>query len=60
MLSRPTALDIGIIDVRTVVGLLSLTSYRFDYGTVESAVLAVCLVLVTLRRTVLGDAFSPP
>ena len=47
MATRSKGLLTGIIGVFGAAGLLALTVYPFDYGLVESAVLAGAFVLVT-------------
>ena len=50
MVTGTQALLTGIISTVAVVAMLGLTVYPFDYGVVESAVLAGAFVLV--RRAV--------
>jgi len=58
MATRTTVLLTGMIGVVGAAGLLALTVYPFDYGLVESAVLAGAFVLAALFQTVLGDALT--
>ena len=58
MAIRTKALLTGTIGVVAAVGLLALTVSPFDYGVVESAVLAGAFALAALFQTVLGDAFT--
>jgi len=58
MATRTKALFIGIVGTVAAAGMLALTVFPFDYGVVESAVLAGAFVLVALYQTVLDDAFA--
>jgi|GEM_PF-253613 hypothetical protein len=60
METRTKVLLTVVIGTVGAVVMLALVVYPFDYGVVESAVLAGAFVLAGLFQTVLGDAFGSP